>query len=866
MDSSKIELILQAKLEEGDAVTQAQQLGTRISAQIEQAFNGLGERIASKLFSEIDGLMNRLSQLTASGGSGDARQIAQMHSRIIPTTPWFDSTQMPMSQPPMSQQGPQVGAAPAAPIMNAAQSIAMRDSSYGSSYFPYKMQRWMDMGTGGGGVLDANISAAFNQVDYSEFLRHEAGVGSFSLGRRIGRLAGRPVNEAELAAAKRTQAERIADLASVETQARGDIESLPGAMKIAEDARNKANAAVGTAEYDKLKQAFIEAQETVDNKRKAIAGYNEKVTGAENGAKGIAQAESEIAAAKAARWASVGGMATGLGTFAGIAGSMDTSIARSMAGFANAENFAGRAALRGDTDAMLAQQMMGGDESVRGRAGLSAGLATAGKLLGGVGLMATAPITGGTGLIAGGGLALSGVRDLFSFGDRVNENMSSLNASKRMEQMEVLEGYKAARGGAIDAYGAAQATGAVGLSDFMTGATEHSRGGSLIQMLQGSGLSMGQMQGMLRSLGTSMGGVRGGISPLNNEVVQDQIAHMGALKGAGYSNIEDVAGAMYRSSTRSGDYQKDIIQAMKASEQIFGKALASGIDQSKLVSLMADITARAESLGQGGASMARVEAMQAMGLAGGAGGNATDQDVGLFSRAVRGMNDASRSNVGASGVAGWKTVRGLANNRDFAEHYERATGHKFDAAAQANLHQFGASEEYFKMMGYDDATAQRMMADYSNQNLSNVVRTNQQVGGDRYGLRMAIGQSAGSAVEAEKLMRGFDRLQGGAKIGDLTDLSDSEKNRLESFVTGAKGATGRAETDQNYKMQAEKLMAGFTNLATATDLVKESMSNLHKTMTGKAGAFEQEFGGRKSGSMFAPGQNRVGPHNSGGND
>lgn len=58
--SKEIQVIIQAQLEQGNVIENAKNLGQGISAAIESSFEGLGERIASNLVLQMQGVLSNV--------------------------------------------------------------------------------------------------------------------------------------------------------------------------------------------------------------------------------------------------------------------------------------------------------------------------------------------------------------------------------------------------------------------------------------------------------------------------------------------------------------------------------------------------------------------------------------------------------------------------------------------------------------------------------------------------------------------------------------------------------------------------------------------------------------------------------------
>jgi hypothetical protein len=74
--SKEIEIVIQAQLEQGNTIENAKNLGQGISAAIESAFDGLGERIASKLVLQMQGVLSNVK--FGNVFSGDHQTTSQL--------------------------------------------------------------------------------------------------------------------------------------------------------------------------------------------------------------------------------------------------------------------------------------------------------------------------------------------------------------------------------------------------------------------------------------------------------------------------------------------------------------------------------------------------------------------------------------------------------------------------------------------------------------------------------------------------------------------------------------------------------------------------------------------------------------------
>lgn len=148
--SKDIEIILKAKLDQGNAVDSAKSLGNDIAKALDNAFDGLGEKIASKLMLEMRGVLSNVRFSELFSNNDYAQNLRQQAS--IGSGPILDQFQRPISSGvstpagiPSAQFGPSPQGAnvnipptPPAPSTGSAPAL-MKEALSASSNFDSKL-------------------------------------------------------------------------------------------------------------------------------------------------------------------------------------------------------------------------------------------------------------------------------------------------------------------------------------------------------------------------------------------------------------------------------------------------------------------------------------------------------------------------------------------------------------------------------------------------------------------------------------------------------------------------------------------------------------------------------------------------------
>lgn len=492
-DSKSIELILQAKLESSQAVSQAEQMGRAIVTQIESAIDNsnIGEKLMNKVMqvfrSNFSQYMGQEQGGSYSGG-GYTPQGSVSNN--------YTKTASGLYMPPSMTDQAQAGSAP--PTSTAHASSAFTQSAQ-------QAQQQAQMAGAARTAQSSSVGAAFGQTPfagpfsaiasslggrYSNILDNHAMMDSVSTDTLISKVktgqlmkkidpnynTDQLYSKDELRA-KRDEMKGVAAAGASESGRLADVmERLIKSIDMNSERRKELENKQKNG--GKLSGAEAEEYQSILSKEEQLGTVQGKKDMADAN---LRQASVNAAAADAALgpgktgmlgsakfWGGVGAA----GTIAAGIGQLPGHVRQFGADYADITNMDSRAMRNGDLDKVLAMNALGGQGSMQKQGGFETGMGILGKTLsyGAIGAAGGSFIPG-LGTVAGGlaGMGVGLYQGLTGASSAMKGSMEDQVQKHMAENAELYDLTKTGRGAAIGGYRSAQAMNAPGLSYYLSG-------------------------------------------------------------------------------------------------------------------------------------------------------------------------------------------------------------------------------------------------------------------------------------------------------------------------------------------------------------------------------------------------------------
>lgn len=349
-----------------------------------------------------------------------------------------------------------------------------------------------------------------------------------------------------------------------------------------------------------------------------------------------------------------GGGLMALGAVLSGAAQIPGGVRASQMGFAATENLAGRAAMSGDINRLVAMQMAGGQGALGMQGGLEAGLGVAGNLLGVAGSIAAAtsiPGAQGVGALGAMNYGAQTISSVANFGQARQQAVEGMLQKQMGVNAELFRSMSAGREVAFGAADFARQTGMYEYQDFLTGGAQAQGTGRYA--LSGMGAPTGdftkeraqylagrygykaqemmtapttglaktaqellaftpqETQGFLANMARQAGGVYEGKTPvLAQQNVQGDIARLMNVVGRGGIGAEQAAAA----AMGAGGGVVTFKRMVEESEEILKRIVGEGFDKSEAPRIFQRV-AEAAGRGEGAGEVALRKEMMALQLA-----------------------------------------------------------------------------------------------------------------------------------------------------------------------------------------------------------------------------------------------------------
>jgi hypothetical protein len=561
--SKEIEIILQAKLEQGNAVDSAKSLGQGISDAIERAFDGLGERIASKLILDMQTTLSSIKLSDVLGNS--TQQGQQLSYQAQPSFTGFSTTQSGVMVPDyMNSSYSSFGPHAPAPntkipesLSDAHQAASRSDSRILSSSgsndsIPYRRSNFglnysytsPFMGISGplsGEMNDARgqanqenrikmdeIATRFRAYDTlrkvdpdtrlePEFKKELTDLRQFSIGQIS-------QNGSEIG-------ELISKLRELREEISSNSEEVRAARNKSESDRTESDRALISAD-DRLNSEKNEVFDQINARQNHSSNIARTVASVEGALSADEQIEQMNRIRKVRAFAGITG-AVGLGMQA--YGESDLVKSNAEAGRAQLQNANMRDYLSGNFENMIATQQLGGDEELQSRSLSNARWSAAGKMVAGLGTFALGAAFSPTSLTGVGGIVSAGAmaagastmydsyRDYMQLDSNAASQAEQLKRNQIIKNQEAMTGVRSSVNQSIYSYQTSQALGSTEISEDLYGSLPAGKYGegsayranqnSLRSTVVRSGLTNSAFDQLQANLYGSMGAVFPNVAP-----------------------------------------------------------------------------------------------------------------------------------------------------------------------------------------------------------------------------------------------------------------------------------------------------------------------------------------------------------------
>jgi hypothetical protein len=817
MNSKEIELILQARLEASDAEKDALKMGSAIGDAIEKAFDGLGTRLAEKFASEFSTAIKNSGMLTQNAflGNGPPEGLG------------FGGTSSGSPERSKSSGGFPSKDEPITSYTNDANTRSFSErigGTAGGSGFGYTSQR---RGFGIATLLSDSFKNIPGAADALEIGREEANTMDRKLRRyeifketkkfnpnftldQVG-LDNKQVRElkTELTGLGTAAATKLAD-GKLEER----IERLTQVLeKNAAGYEKAVNSKDKTPQQELLVKMFEKRTEEKENLIKTENDLKGSINTFGRQVNGIGNHDDLPWYKDQAKLNPVGrGLMAGavIGDFAS---NLPYSLARGAAGAADVNNMASRDYMSGNTGGILATELAGGYDAVRGRAKLSAGLDIGVGVAGGLGQMVLGGAFAESGIGAMIGLnglkqVGSSAKDFVEFEGSVSRKMREDQSLSYSTNQEVLDMYGKSRANSLGAYADARATGSERHSDFLTGVNKDGSPGMYDQS-KDSGLSRGEIYQSMKSIASGMGGVYNDYNVLDSKNIKNAIVRGNNLKGQGFNNIQDVSAQMFQGQSNSpwaSNQYSDREDAMTSTQDRYLKYREGGLESGAISTLGAMMGQRGSGFDMAGSAGYNADVAAAYASA-----NKLNNVSGITSlmKAQTGITESTNTGQGMLGIAKIQSIKQL----------EKDLGRGLSKAERYALQMGTAGKDTFRGLlgsGASDTEVNDKFEKYQGSLKSNVIGMYER----SLGKDSAENKELASVYAAKELggATGASEILSTGKFyrtadGKLTKMPDP------NTLGAATNVPGKAEQAQDTKREIMELIEGQKLLKTGFDVL-----------------------------------------------
>lgn len=553
MNSREIELVLKARLEASEATNDASALGASLARTISDAFNGLGEVLASKIIEEFKTKIGQLDAVPAlTRGTGQSTTAALTDADKYGNITLGQSRTLALTSYENEERVARTSkfyGGPAAPI-NTTPFLSRTASGVFTSLVSGAT------GIGGSDVQNFVEGSGYRRaLEIDDQIRK---IGAFKEIKKIDpefSLEQFGIDQGRIGDLRKDLQMTVLDSAKsiYGQEANENIKKLIEALQTAAEATRKQTE--GRALTERESQALLDKEKNQSELDRYNFERERAVRTMRDARMGLESIDEMFPGERvdyARRAQAIGKGLTVGGHALGFFGNYSLLDMQSQAGAAAVANFSGRQALDRDYSGMLATAFGGGEGELRRRAQMGAGADIGMKAMIGAGSLAASFIPGigplGAAMfgMSGASTLMSTAQDAMLYQNAVSQKMASQVGSQYGMNKEQIDAYVAGRSNSVMAYNDARSLGSVYGSQFLTGfdpGSDQSR--SIMSMSAGSGLSADDVRSGLRGYMQSMGGIYGGFDVFTSQQLKNRVARNNVIKALGFSNIEQVSGGFY---------------------------------------------------------------------------------------------------------------------------------------------------------------------------------------------------------------------------------------------------------------------------------------------------------------------------------
>jgi len=835
MNSKEIELILKARLEASDAEKDAVSVASKIGGAIEQAFNGLGSKIADRFADEFKQKIAQLDIFSFNNvNSGYSRGPALPGATHDPGQLQLGQQNAHLQQPITShtnEQRVRSGAFSAGSAMPVPGYMPASRRGYGTATLLASQLPGM---TGGRDLMEGfGLDEAKSMDDKLSRFKYLQQMRSFNPSASAESVG---LSNKELVDLKK----EVTALGSAAGQrlATGNFDQRIDKLTQALDKLSVSyEKAISTPadQRSASERMIIEKYESAAGKTDALRQTKADLEGT---IKDLGSQAKDLPTA-AVPWyrdrMRMGQGAVAAGEMMGFMGNANYSMLRGEMGAAQVAGMGTRDYMDKNWGGMLAAQFGGGYQGLQDKARFSAGMDIGGGLVSGVGQMVIGGATAKTGI--GALVGINGIRQTMSSAKDMMEYESAVFNKMGMEQnlqygknKEFIDMYVKGRANQQGSYNEALGMGSEMYSNFLTGGGK----GGVYDRSRQSGLSMESMRGSLRQYTAGMGGVYMGYNTMEDPLFQDAAVRGNFAKGKGFANVEDVSSAMFRGGSMGMSPATDRARAIDESIGRYDSYRGAGLEEGGSVQLLGSMAARANS-GLDMSASAGYNADVAANF-GANNGMRNSNQLQFLNRTQNNMTDATNTGQGMMGIAKIRAVKDL----------EKRLGRKLtkEERYQVQLGTMG-EESMARIMGLDPAKKgdlEKVRSELGSWNQSlkkhGVDMYTQAVGGDRKLGAMIYGREQGGANTGEEMYQA-------SQLATQEDGKPKEVLPGMDFTRGQKMPTGKREQIQETGTEIDVLMNGIRTLNEGFNALETSAKDAAKRLDQLAGnpiatAAEQE--------------------------
>lgn len=818
MNSKEIDLILRARLDSSSAESDAQALGSSLGAALEQAFSGVGDRIAETIISQIQSKLGqadfgRLLLGSSSGTQGYGVPDNFVGPKINPNEP---KTSNNNSSYQVQQQGDPNKGLPPLPGPMAPESFshpnfsppahkANPTSGFASLLLNGFFQNNKDEATPSQ-IAQANEQASAHDIDVNKYTRYK-NLKKAGYNVNLNHVG---LSEEKLSDLRNTTQDLVKDSSAQVNTLENSIKELSTTIidltRKYQEAKDEPTKLAAKEILDSQKALKEAKQFELGEKSALVAKGIEAGRGLGQDATGGYFSNPENRA-KFGQGFAVAGQAV---QFAGNYHYMDLA---NQSGYASNQYMGTRDMTSGNREGMLAAQFGGGYDEMRSHAKFGAGADVVAKIGTGaaefgLGVMSGPNPFGAMMGITGASTMMSGAKDAMEYQNAVAQKMRTEQGNQYTKNQEYIDMYSKSRSNNVAAYGDAKSLGSSSYSQFLTGYNaDGSRG--ILQDSSYSGLTTSEIKGGLRSYAHGMGGVYGDTNVL--EQLGSQIKQGNNLKGLGFSNIEDVSSALFRGGYAGEDNTVGTRSAaMEGAQQRYGNYNAAGLEGSSSVQLLQTMANKAGSSLDAGAGAAYAADVSASYAGTHNMGNANQTQ--FVNRMVQGSMDMTNTGDGIGGIAKFRAMQDLekqlGRKLSYAERYAVQKGEMGTQAMELLMNKDGKKHDAKEVSGNIDM--------FNKSRRDNLLETATISFGDKDFAKVWAAEQSGTKDSFEMLTGGNVISGYGAKPG-ASPIKDA------AAVKAALSKTpGAPETVQDTKNEIIELSLGMKTLSVGFKALEEA--------------------------------------------